>query len=351
MDTKERIKGAFIGMIFGSGVNPRFSPMLTPEEARKRFGNKKFGEYFDYEIYGKLYQLYDQYTMSKIVLDILYEYGKITPEVFRDYLLDLHKKYDVFKGDVYGPSVQRAVTKILEKANIFTMGQQGVTCGAAMRGIPIALYFYNDKNKIIEETINSCIISHSTDVAVDAALAVNLNLYYLINGRDKFNAIEETIKELRNIHRNYEKFSVYGKYVVSVEDKETLDKILEYRRDLPRDIKIPRIHELIDMVYKDLKNKTIDEAMFYIPEKIGVGWYAWQTIPGAFANYIVSDSPEEVSLLSMRCGGDNQTVPEIACSFLGALEGSEIFSKEILKKIEKTNSININELMNKIIRE
>ena len=44
MDIKDRVKGAFIGLYFGSGVNPRFSPMLAPEEARKRFGNKKFSE-------------------------------------------------------------------------------------------------------------------------------------------------------------------------------------------------------------------------------------------------------------------------------------------------------------------
>ena len=40
METEDRIRGAFTGFIFGSAVNKRFAPMMTPEEARKRFENK-----------------------------------------------------------------------------------------------------------------------------------------------------------------------------------------------------------------------------------------------------------------------------------------------------------------------
>ena len=43
---EDRISGAFTGLYFGSGVNPRFSPMLTPEKARELFSKRKFGDYF-----------------------------------------------------------------------------------------------------------------------------------------------------------------------------------------------------------------------------------------------------------------------------------------------------------------
>ena len=95
---------------------------------------------------------------------------------------------------------------------------------------------------------------------------------------------------------------------------------------------------------KLLKGKSIEDAEKIIPEKIGVSWFARETIPGAFANYIVSNSPEDSSLLAMRCGGDNQTVPEIACAFLGAEKGSNIFSEEVLKNIEKINKIKIDKM-------
>lgn len=322
MNIKDRIRGAFIGLYFGAGVNPRFSPMLTPKEARKRFGNKKFGEYSGYETYGPFYKLYDQHTMTKIVYDMLISYGEITPEIFRDYLLELHKKYDVFKGDVYGPSTQKAVKKILAGENIYQIGKTGITCGSAMRALPIGMYFHNDIDALIKNTVGSCIISHNTDVAIDAAIACNVTLANLINGKDKFDAIKEGIRVTKENH---------GKFG---------EKTTE-----------PRIYERIQMALDLLKGKTIDEAMYIIPEKIGVSWFARETIPSAFANYIVSNTPQESSLLSMRCGGDNQTVPEIACCFLGAEKGPEIFPKEIIEKIEDTNNVKIYEMADKLLEK
>lgn len=322
MNAKDRIRGAFIGLYFGSGVNPRFSPMLTPEEARKRFGNKKFGEYYDYEIYGKPFQLYDQHTMTKIVYDLLIRFGKITPENFRDYLLELHKKYDVFKGDIYGPSTQKAIKKILAGESLYQMGRTGITCGSAMRALPIGMYFYNDLDALIKNTVASCIISHNTDVAIDAAIICNVILTNLINAKDKFDAIREGIKITKENH---------GKFGEKTNE--------------------PQVYEIVQKALIDLKGKSIDEAMYYIPEKIGVGWFARETIPGAFANYIVSSTPQDSSLLAMRCGGDNQTVPEIACSFLGAEKGPEIFPKEIIRKIEETNNVKIYEMVDKLLEK
>ena len=70
-------------------------------------------------------------------------YGEITPEIFRDYLLELHKRDNVFEGGVYGPSTQRAVKGILAGEDIYQMGRTGITCGSAMRALPIAMHFYD----------------------------------------------------------------------------------------------------------------------------------------------------------------------------------------------------------------
>lgn len=322
MEVKERIKGAFLGLYFGAAINPRFSPMLSPEEARKRFGKKKFGDYGGYKTYGPFYKLWDQYTQSEMVYKMLLKYGEITPEIFRDYLLELHKEYDVFKGDIYGPSTQKAITKILAGENIYEMGKSGITCGSAMRSLPIAMFFYKNKKDLIKNTVNSCIISHNTDVAIDAAIAVNITLSSLINGKSKFDAIKEGIKVTKENH---------GKFGTKTDEL--------------------KIHEKIQSALKLVKGKTINEAMLIIPEKIGVSWFARETIPEAFANYIVSNTPEESSLLSMRCGGDNNTVPEIACAFLGAEKGPDIFPKEIIRKIEKVNNVDIYSVIDALIKK
>ena len=322
MDVKNKIKGAFIGLYFGAGVNPRFSPMLEPKEALRRFGDKKFAQYYDFEIYGSRYKLYDQYTQTKLIYGILIKYGKITPEIFKDYLLVLHKKYNVFKGDVYGPSTQKAITKIIAGENVYEMGKTGITCGSAMRGLPIGMYFYNNEKLLIENTINSCIISHNTDVAIDAAIASNVTLASLINGKNKFDAIKEAIKAIRKYH---------GKFGAKTTE--------------------PRIDEILEGLLRNLRGKNLEEAREYIVKRIGVSWFARDVVPSAFANYIVLNSPEESSLLSMRCGGDNQTTSEIACAFHGAEKGVGIFSKDILKNIEKVNKIKIYGMADKLIRK
>ncbi len=322
MDVKDRIRGAFIGLYFGSGVNPRFSPMLTPEQARKKFGKRKFGDYYAFETYGSKYKLYDQHTQTKTIFDMLMKYGKITPELTRDYLMALHKKYGVFKGDVYGPSTQKAITKIMAGENIYEIGKTGITCGSAMKCLPIAMFFHDDLNAMIENTVNACIISHNTDVAIDAAIASNVTLMNLVNGVEKFEAIERGIAAARNNH---------GKFGAKTAE--------------------PRIDKRISTALRLLKGKSLDDAMIIIPNEIGVSWFARETVPGAFANYIVSNSPEESSLLSMRCGGDNQTVPEIACTFHGAEKGPRIFPKDVLKSIEKVNKVKIYGMAERLIKK
>jgi ADP-ribosylglycohydrolase len=318
MNTKERIRGAFLGLYFGSGTNPRVSiydgdalrvpSMYTPAESREKFGKMSFEEFESY----RDYKLYDQHTQSKMVYEILMKYGEITPEIFKEYLLDLHKTYDVFKGDVYGPSTQRAIRAIETGEDLYQMGRRGITCGSAMRALPIAMYFYNDYDKLIQNTVNACVISHNTDVAIDAAIACNVTLAALISGKSKFVAIEEGIAAAKKYHGQF--------------GEPTTE---------------PKMYERLRVAIDSVQGKTLEEAAEIIGEKVGVSWFARETIPGAFANYAVTNTPEDSCMLAQRCGGDNQTVPEIACAFMGAERGPEVFREDILHKIEAKNDVGI----------
>ncbi|MHA1838462.1 MAG: ADP-ribosylglycohydrolase family protein [Candidatus Ranarchaeia archaeon] len=324
MDIKDRIRGAFVGLYFGSGVNPRLSPRtrpkakyamnLPPEEARERFGNKRFDEI------ERDYKLYDQHTQTKIIYDMLMKDGEISPEIFKDHLLELHRRVNVFKGKVYGPSTRRAVRSILANVDIYQMGRKGTTCGSAMRALPIGMYFYNDMDALIKNTVDSCIVSHNTDVAIDAAIVTNATLASLLNGKSKFEAIKEGIKITKKYH---------GKFGEPTSG--------------------PKIHEIIQYVLDLTKGMSMEKAMFIIPEKIGVSWFARETIPAAFANYIVTDNPKDSTLLALRCGGDSQTIPEIACAFFGATKGPKLFPKSMIRKIEEVNNVKIYEMAEKLV--
>ena len=215
MDIKDRIRGGFIGMYFGMGVNPRPAeiilsekeererkeagtfPLPTPEEARRKFKDKGFDDI------PRDYKLYDNHTQTRIICDILLERGGISPEMFRDKLLELHKEHDVFKGNVYGPSTKRAVNAILAGEDINQMGRKGITCGSVMRALPIGMYFYNDTDKLIGNTVNSCIVTHNTDVAIESAIAVNVTLAGLLNGMKKYDSLDEGIRTAKKIHGKF----------------------------------------------------------------------------------------------------------------------------------------------------
>ena len=113
----------------------------------------------------------------------------------------------------------------------------------------------------------------------------------------------------------------------------------------------PKIYEKIQNAIKLVRGKNINEASLIIPDKIGVSWFARDTIPNAFSNYSVVDNPKDSVLLSARCGGDDCTVPEIACAFLGAEKGPGIFAEDIIRKIERANNININKIISGLLNK
>ena len=125
-----------------------------------------------------------------------------------------------------------------------------------MRALPIAMYFYNNIDKLIQTTAESCILTHNTDIAVESAIITNITLASLLNGKEKFDAINEGIKLTKKMHGNYG------------------EKTEE-----------PKIYEKIQNAIKLVRGKNINEASLIIPDKIGVSWFARDTIPNAFSNY------------------------------------------------------------------
>lgn len=316
MDIKDKIKGAYYGWFFGPGAILRKDLAWNYWKIKK---DKKFSKTKKFEEIPTDHKMYDQLTQTLIVHEIITKHRKISPELFRDKLLELNKKDDVLNNDQYGPSTQKAIKAILAGKNVRETGKEGLTTGAAMRCLPIGLFFRNDLNKLIKNTYESCIISHNTDVAVSSALSVNIMIYYLLKGENQKKALELTLKKLNE---------EYGKY--------------------GNPTAFAKISERISYAVRSVKGKKFDEATKIIAEKIGFSWYAIEQIPAAFAVYFSTKNAKEAELMCFKLGYGH-TAPQIACAFHGAEKGYKIFPIEIIRKIEAENNFDIDKLVTEIL--
>lgn len=315
MKQEEKIRGAYYGWFFGLGATLRKGidcNYLTINN------NPDFAQVDNFEQLPTTYELFDQLTQTQIVHEIIVSEGKITPELFKDKLLELNEKEDILNNYEYGPSTKKAVRKLLDGEDPQETGKKGVTTGGAMRCLPIGVYFYQDQQKLIENTYQSCIVSHNTDVAVSSALAVNLMLSHLLQDKKPGDALIETLDKLEETYGDYGEPTAFAHMYT-------------------------RIRDAVSWV----KDKDFEQATETIAKKIGFSWYAIEGIPAAFALYFASDTPQEAALMAFKAGY-NQTSPQIACAFYGAERGPSIFPQKTMDKIEAENDFDIDHLVEQI---
>lgn len=316
MDIKDRIKGTYYGWFFGPGAILRRGLDANYYNIQK---HPEWSKVSKFEDIPSDHKMYDQLTQTIIVHDVLIKHGKISPELFKDRLLELNEKDDILNNDQYGPSTQKAVKELLEGANPRETGKSGVTTGGAMRCMPVGVFFRDDENRLIKNTYESCIVSHNTDVAVSSALVVNLMIASLLNGKNKVEALKHTLKVLNKNYGKYGEPTAFAHMPTKIEDA-------------------------IDFV----KNKNFSEATKIIAERIGFSWFAIEQIPAAFAIYFSTKDAKEAELMAFKLGYGH-TAPQIASAFHGAEKGYELFPLEIIRKIEQINNIKIDQMITEVI--
>ena len=316
MNIQEKIKGVYYGWFFGPGGTLR-RPLGTNYRVMKQ--NPEWIKASSFEEVPSDYKMYDQLTQTQIVHDILIKHGEISPELFRDRFLELNKRDDILNNDQYGPSSQKAVKNLLSGANPRETGKGGVTTGAAMRCMPIGVYFRNDMDKLIHNTCESCIISHNSDVSVNSALAVTTMIAELLNGSKPEAALERTLQILTE---NYDECGESTSFA--------------------------RIDQRIKDAVVWVRGLDLESAAQTIAERVGYSWYAIEGIPAGFALYFATRDAKEAALMAFKAGS-NHTAPEIACALHGAEKGPDIFPQGIIRKIEEVNNFSIDKMVEEII--
>ena len=316
MNLEDRIRGTYYGWFFGTGAILRRGLNFNYERIKE---HEEYSNIESFEEIPSTYEMYDQLTQTQIIHDVLVENSKITPELFKKRLLELNEKDDILNNEQYGPSTKKAVRKLLEGKDPRETGKKGVTTGGTMRCMPLGVYFSDDREKLIENTYQSCIISHNTDVAIGSALSVTLTISNLLNGLNFKEALKNSLKTVEETYGDFGEPTAFA-----------------------------HVYERIKDSIVKVEGKSFEEATEIIAKKIGYSWYAIEGIPAGFALYQATDSPQEAALMSFKAGY-NETAPQIACSFYGAQEGSSIFPQEIIEKMNRKNNIDIDGMVDEIV--
>lgn len=65
--------------------------------------------------------------------------------------------------------------------------------------------------------------------------------------------------------------------------------------------------------------------------------------------YEASENPKEAVLLAFK-SGYGHTAPQLASTFYGARKGPDIFPEATMRKIEEVNKIDIDQMVDEVIR-
>ncbi len=89
----------------------------------------------------------------------------------------------------YGPGTARQLKLVKRgthwpeaRSTVFKDGSFGN--GAAMRSPPVALFFYNDFERLIAETKKAAAVTHAHPLAIQGAVAISIVIYFALQGRN-----------------------------------------------------------------------------------------------------------------------------------------------------------------------
>jgi|Deesub1362A_J573_1020465.scaffolds.fasta_scaffold00018_42 ADP-ribosylglycohydrolase len=199
-----------------------------------------------------------------------------------------HPELDRFSG---GTS-KKAIKKLLEGIDWMESGEEGTTCGSAMRVAPIGLFYYYDLDFVEKFARMSSTPTHSSHGARAGAMAVALGVACCINDYPIEKMVVEVVKR------------------TAKEDEELADKI--------------------QLAY-EIREVDLDEAV----REIGNSSSVYETVPFSFYSYFGhADRFEDAVITAVNAGGDTDSIGAITGGMAGARHGVESIPDRWLKNLE-----------------
>ena len=217
--------------------------------------------------------------------------------------------------DLYaGPSTKKALAALRNGADPRESGRQGTTNGAAMRIAPVGIVHTGDFEATLADTVEACLPTHGTTLAISAAAAVACAVSEAMTETATLNSVLEAARHGAAEGR------LHGAYVWT--------PALEHRIDLA----VRLVHEAAD-------EATARDALY---RYIGVDIAVTETIPTVFGLVALANGdPMRAIFHAARIGGDTDTIGAIAGAVCGALSGIGAIDRAVLATVERANKLDL----------
>lgn len=317
--------GCLAGVAIGDAMGmPTFG--LSPDQIREKFG--KVTNFMDaptgHIIHDglKAGQVTDDTQITLVLADTIINDGFVSKEGFAQRLFEWSKRLGTSADKLLGPSTKRVLEKMAKGIKPQDITETGTTDGASMRVAPIGILNAGfNLEKVVEDVVKSCALTHNTSVAISAASSVACAISKAIVGRCGVDVIEAGIEGAK-LGAKFGNF-----YPAAPVDK--------------------RIELAVKIV---LEAKNFEEMIDSLYNYVGAGIESNEAVPTAFGIFFAtSGEPMDAIIMATNIGGDSDTIASIVGGMAGAFKGIEAFPKDIVKKVEQVNGLDFEKIAKKLL--
>ncbi|KAL3278900.1 hypothetical protein HHI36_016420 [Cryptolaemus montrouzieri] len=267
-------------------------------------------------------------SVAKALIDKPEPDFKFLAKLFvKEYFLEPNRGYGQNVVSVFQKLRQNKFEDVFKPASEQFNGSGSLGNGGAMRIAPVALYYFDKYNIMIDVVTNATKITHTNPLGVNGALLQSI-------------AIQECLLEPQgeklNVH-NFVKKLLDKMKVFEYEDEDDLDGVIEepYREKL--------------LTVQNLLLRTYDQDELYdeILETLGNSIVALNSVPTAVYCFLkaCAETPDLRNIFrntieyAIGLGGDTDTIASMAGAIAGAYVGEENLNVNLVRHCEKHNEI------------
>ena len=240
--------------------------------------------------------------------------GQMSAEAAAQAMLDWAAAQSEHLALYLGPSTRQALEALRAGVPPRQSGCRGKTNGAAMRVAPVGIVNAGDLEGALQDTVEACLPTHSTTLAISGAAAVACAVAEAMRGGATLDSVLEAAAEGAIRGRQH------GVWVWTPPLEKRIALALQLVRQAENEAEATRA--LYDYVGVDL---TVPES-----------------IPIAFGLVVlVEGDPMRATRCAANLGGDTDTIGAIAGAVCGALRGIEVVDRALLAEIERVNGLDL----------
>jgi len=254
----------------------------------------------------------DDTDHTVMLAELLLEDGRIEPRRLAERLLAWGTSQRVVENRFVGPSTLKTLAALKQGAALEDVPRAGTSSGATMRlaGLAIAL---PDRDRLAEEVVASCAVSHHTKGAIAGAMAMAFALAAALEPGATAATVAAAAREGAVRGRQH------GEWSWASPLERRIDHVMDWVSTLPEERVLANLYELI-----------------------GVDMYGDQLVPDAIALVALTrGDPDRAMLLAANLGGDADTLASLAGSLCGGLTGADAVSAEWLAQVEDVNGLDL----------